>query len=184
MMNFIAPAIIIVLMAALIYAANKQRKQDGYVDYDERQLLIRGNAFKYGFYAVCLYGTVYFLFTRSTEMALMQDGVAAFLGVLLGVAVFAVYSVLNGAQFTKSSPMRSFLILYGLVIVMNLVSTGLHIHAHDFIRDGVLTDAIIYPAVALTFLAAFIATLVQGVRDKRAEAEDADEDVADQPGDE
>ena len=41
MMNFIAPVIIIVLMAALIYAANKQRKQDGYVDYDERQLLIR-----------------------------------------------------------------------------------------------------------------------------------------------
>lgn len=182
MMNFIAPAIIIVLMAALIYAANKQRKQDGYVDYDERQLLIRGNAFKYGFYAVCLYGTVYFLFTRSTEMALMQDGVAAFLGVLLGVAVFAVYSVLNGAQFTKSSPMRSFLILYGLVIVMNLVSTGLHIHAHDFIRDGVLTDAIIYPAVALTFLAAFIATLVQGIRDRKEEAED--EDGAEQPGDE
>ena len=182
MMNFIAPAIIIVLMAALIYAANKQRKQDGYVDYDERQLLIRGNAFKYGFYAVCLYGTVYFLFTRSTEMALMQDGVAAFLGVLLGVAVFAVYSVLNGAQFTKSSPMRSFLILYGLVIVMNLVSTGLHIHAHDFIRDGVLTDAIIYPAVALAFLAAFIATLVQGMRDRKAEAED--EDGAEQPGDE
>ena len=115
-------------------------------------------------------------------MALMQDGVAAFLGVLLGIAVFAVYSVLNGAQFTKSSPMKSFLILYGIVIVLYLMSTGIHIHEHDFVQDGVLTDAIIYPAVALTFLAAFIATLVQGMRDKRAEVEDAD--GAEQPGDE
>ena len=112
----------------------------------------------------------------------MQDGVAVFLGVLLGIAVFAVYSTLSGAQFTKSSPMKAFLIIYGIAILANLLSTGIHIYAHDFVQDGVLTDAVIYPAVALAFLAAFIATLVQGMRDRKAEAED--EDGAEQPGDE
>ncbi len=182
MTNLMVPVIIIVLAIALIFAANKQRKKDGFVDYDERQLLIRGNAFQYSFYAVCIYGTLYFLYTRFGGHALMQDGVAVFLGVLLGIAVFAVYSTLSGAQFTKSSPMKAFLIIYGIAILANLLSTGIHIYAHDFVQDGVLTDAIIYPAVALVFLAAFIATLAQGMRDRKAEA--GDEDGAEQPGDE
>ena len=170
MTNLIVPVIIIVLAIALIFAANKQRKKDGFVE-DEgifQGVNVTDTVGKDGLGNLAGLG--------------MQDGVAVFLGVLLGIAVFAVYSTLSGAQFTKSSPMKAFLIIYGIAILANLLSTGIHIYAHDFVQDGVLTDAVIYPAVALAFLAAFIATLVQGMRDRKAEAED--EDGAEQPGDE
>ena len=117
------------------------RKNANEFHYDEMQLKIRGDAYKFGFYTIIallavtglLYGTEGLNLSRymTTDMLL-------FVILYAGVTVFAVYSILNNAFFRVLENGNRYLLLCACIIMSNTASLVQRIQTGRFLENGVL----------------------------------------------
>ena len=67
--------------------------------FDERQELVRGKGFQYGFFAIMISNAV-LLFMKAFEISLFSDlQVAMVLSIVIGISVFACYCIWNDGYF-------------------------------------------------------------------------------------
>ncbi|MCI5902748.1 MAG: hypothetical protein MRZ74_09495 [Blautia sp.] len=100
----------------------KYSKKDGSLrcKWDERQLLIRGNGFKYAFFTVLVLLFLYCSLGVSFEGFPLDVQAAGFLIAILGVAVDVVYCIWNGAYFSLNENRKRVLIGFALIGGFNL----------------------------------------------------------------
>ncbi len=67
--------------------------------YDERQILVRGRGFKYAFYAMLISNTMCGIFGVTGFNMKMDGNIILVLNALLGVCVYAIYSIWNDGYF-------------------------------------------------------------------------------------
>ncbi|MBO4903208.1 MAG: hypothetical protein J5518_10480 [Lachnospiraceae bacterium] len=157
----------IVLVAVIARFANRNKKMK--TEYDERQNVIRGMGYKYGFYAVVLYAALQTILAVAGIELPMAPEVLAFSYIFLGVTVTFVYCVLNDAYWGLNNNRRRYLILMGLIMLLNGAGVARAIADGSLIVDGKLSTMGMNLLVTVMFI---IMMAVMGIQTLREKAED------------
>ena len=104
-MEDIIYTVILVVMAVAVVFMVARRSATGQKEFDERQLIIRGKAYKYGFFAT-LAALITVIFCSSVfgfDMLLLGGASCLF----FGLTVFAVYCIWNDAFVSFNQKLSS-----------------------------------------------------------------------------
>lgn len=117
------------------------RKNAHEFHYDEMQLKIRGDAYKFGFYTIIALLAVTGLLYVAEGLDLsryMTTDMLLFVILYAGVVVFAVYSILKDSFFRVLENGNRYLLLCACIIMSNAVSLIQRIQTGRFLENGVL----------------------------------------------
>ena len=134
-------AVVIAVMAAV-------RKKQGQpkAEYDERQLAARGIAYRWA------YMTLIFSLLANTGVETIwgpwaKPGVAVWMMIFLSIGVFIVACVRKDAYFAVAQNPRTYLWLFGAVVVLQIPNIIISLRSGGFVEDGLLTwDALSPPS--------------------------------------
>ena len=142
--------------------------------YDERQELIRGRAFRYGFYAMIFWIAISMFAEFLFERTLFDRGAFAFITVIAGVGVNVVYSILSGSYFYVNMNRRKYIIILIAATVINFISSVAMIARGGIIVDGVLTYKCVNILVTILLVAVLAAIYIRDKAEKLVEQRDDD----------
>lgn len=155
------------LVAVIFFLSKKLRGGKGKTiscDFDEKQTIERGKAFKYAFIIMAAYFTAAGIFKFQWSSPLIVNAT----GIFASLMVFVVTCIMKDAYFTVSeNPKRVLAVVIG-ALVLNLVCIGFYIgRRSDFVESG------IYDTIAINILCVvllFVVLLALGLKkaiDKR-----------------
>lgn len=134
-------------------------------EYDERQELIRGRAFKYGFLAMMVYFAVFGIGSGILDHELVPTRILCVIGIGIGLTVFAVYAIWHDAYYALKEKPTAYIVLFLAVIVLNVFAAVRFWVGHE---PGVspVSMNLIFAAV---FLVILIVQLMKMAKDKKEE---------------
>ena len=108
----------LIICLVIFRVCNKDKRLKS--EYDERQLVIRGKAYKAGFYTAIVYLAILTVFFMTDFEIPFVISVLAFFGVALSVTVVAVYSIWNEAYWGLNNQRDRYAIVFVLCAIINL----------------------------------------------------------------
>lgn len=164
--------VVAIVVSIILWKKIKKNKKGKSVYYDERQERIRGQAFRYGFYAMIIWiaasSFIEFLFERT----LFDRGSFAMITVLVGVGVNVFYSILNGSYFYVNMNKRGYIIMLIVFTAINLLSAVMMIMSGGVIVDGMLTYKSINLLVTILLVAVLLAIYIRDKAEKMLKKRD------------
>lgn len=161
--------VVIGLLVVVIILAVTKTGDDTKNQFDERQELVRGKGFQYGFFTIMISNAV-LLFMKAFEISLFSDlQVAMVLSIVIGISVFACYCIWNDGYFALNERRTGLLISFGCCGLSNLLITIGHIIDGDIIKNGTFTFRSTNLFCALLFFVIFIALLAKHIKDRKEE---------------
>ncbi|MBQ5514656.1 MAG: hypothetical protein IIT84_03105 [Oscillospiraceae bacterium] len=159
-----------IIIGLAIYLITRKTTED----YDERQLVIRGKAYKVGFLSTLGAGAVYGFISTVLKRPLAEDGIAVFFILLFGVGVFVVYCIMNDAFFSISDKIKPVHLV--VLLLLGVVSQGYMIYTNltegtIVGKNGELTARVLPFGILLLFLCVLAALAVKLIK-SRKESED------------
>lgn len=99
--GFTVGVILVAVVCVIVKSKNKK------CEYDERQVAMRGLAFKAGFITFILCESVVFFVEifKSEALVLFEPGVLSFLIILVSLLVFILVAIFKDAYFSPNKPM-------------------------------------------------------------------------------
>lgn len=156
------------LIVAICVAATK-KGDDMKNQFDERQELVRGQGFKYGFFTMMI-ANVALLVLKILEIPLFSNmEVAMTASIVIGVSVFASYCIWNDGYFALNENRKSLLIMFGLIGALNLVIGIGNVFAGVIMENGAFTFRSTNLFCALMFIVIFIVMLAKHIKDGKEE---------------
>lgn len=109
----------VALAAAILFFVGKRLHTDGSrkPKYDERQELLRGRGYKIAFFVTLVYLVIYGLLLQKVFAPLP----GAFLGIVLGVTVYASYTIWKDAYFALNEKRRGYMLLFAVIALINIL---------------------------------------------------------------
>lgn len=102
-----------------------KKKTYGKCEFDERQELARGKAYKCGFFALIFFSLLYSCLSDFTNFQIGSQTASTFIILCVGVGFFAVHSIWHDAYFSlREQPRRYVLLFFGLVILNSIGAYG------------------------------------------------------------
>lgn len=151
----------------VVFKLAKKITGKGRREYDERQQLCQGRAYKAAYYTLIGYLCFAGVFDLSTGIKWCDQFTSLMLGMFLSVGVFAVMCIFTDAYMPLHfKPTGTLIILTGLGI-MN-IGIGLVNHA-PFIENGILTYRSINFLAGITLIFVALLLLIKILIEKRAE---------------
>lgn len=161
--------IVIGLLVVVIILAVTKTGDDTKNQFDERQELVRGKGFQYGFFAIMISNAV-LLFMKAFEIPLFSDlQVAMVLSIVIGISVFACYCIWNDGYFALNEKRTGLLISFGCCGLLNVLISIKHIKDGAIIENGAFTFRSANLFCALLFFVIFIALLAKHIKDGKEE---------------
>lgn len=159
-------------MAAMVIAGlvvgKLAGKKLGKAEFDERQQLARGKAYKAGFYTLLVGLLAVYLVPIFTEWQPKDTALLPFAAICVGVTVFACVAVANDAYLGIRQNPRAMLLVLGFVVVGNLTA-GISAMGSEGFADGLTVENsmnFIIAAMGLIILAALAIRLRLAARDE------------------
>lgn len=171
-LGVIAGILFVALFCAFFSAAVKRRGKSAKAQFDERQVVARGKAYRHAFFTLLFYLLAWGLFELATGMRLWDTYTGCFIGVFLSVTVFAVVAILNDAYFAVNERPATYLGIFALVTVLNLgIAIWNLIDGEDpIVENGILTYHSVNLLVGAMFLVILIVAAIRVWQGKREEA--------------
>ena len=107
--------------------------------YDERQQQQRGVGFKYAFFTLVIYNSLYASLGLISEKVFMDTPTGCITGVLLGVFVYALYGIRHESYLSLNENPKRVIIAFILIGAINLILAAVNIFQHRMIENGILT---------------------------------------------
>ena len=124
----------IILVLIILMFVNKDGRLK--TKYDERQLLVRGKAYKYGFFA-CLISNAVFMFFMTGDFGFEVFGYSIFFfPILIGVTVQVTYCIFKDGYVGLNTNMTRFIIIIAVIGVLNFALFFRSLFAGDLIING------------------------------------------------
>lgn len=157
--------VLVAVVVFIIIALAKGKKTAG-ADYDERQELVRGKAYKIALFTLMLYlaaDTGLSIFWRPWA----QPGVDTVLGIFFSVGVFMAICIRNDAFVGLREKVKQSILIACIVLAAQLVNI---FTSHDpLVAGGMLTTRVISVACATLFAVELVLLLVHMNREKDGE---------------
>lgn len=130
------------LVAGLIVAAIilKVTKTNGRMkcEYDERQSVIRGKGYKYGFFAFMICNFLHGMSYAAKISLPLDTGAFSVLSIIIAMAVQITYCIWNDAYFSMNENKGRVLSVFALIGIVNLSIGIFGLHEGGAIENGVL----------------------------------------------
>ncbi len=150
----------IILVVCLFRLANKDGKTKS--EYDERQKLIRGCGYKYGFFAMTVVEALMMCFS-ACEVKLPVTGVVLhFLGIYAGVLVQISYCVWKDAYWALNNDPKRYMVIFLLTGILNFV---IPLTSGGIVAGGSLQSGFVNFLCGVLFLIVGIELLLKHLRD-------------------
>ncbi|MEE1124923.1 MAG: hypothetical protein UHK60_01925 [Acutalibacteraceae bacterium] len=160
---------IIIIIALIIISILKIKNKKS--NFDERQELVRGKAYKYAFFSMAIYGAIYLLCSMFIEKEFLTASMALIIDMFIGLVVSGVYSIWNEAFFTlniKQSP-KAYIVLLIWVTLLNSYTGISAIIDGNIIENGTLSTASISLIGSISLTIILITILIKFIVNKKAE---------------
>ena len=148
----------LLLTAIAVMAAKKKTIKE----FDERQNILRGNAFRRAFFTVLAAAAVYTSAVLFLGRPLMEDGVSTMVIVCIGTCVFGVDCIIHDAFFTVKEKPWPYMMVSGGVALLNGLNGIDMLREGKLVRNGLVTIQILTLLLAAMFLVLFLAVLIKG----------------------
>ena len=158
----------LLLVAVVMFIFNRKAHTDGARKprFDERQELVRGRGYKYAFFALLVYLVAYGVigYTWFAPLA------GAFLGLVIGVGVYACYTIWQDAYFALNEKRRMYILLDALIFAINAAAGVSNILQGRVMENGVVTGGgSLNLMCAVLFLVVLVALLCKEIASRREE---------------
>ena len=140
-------------------------------NYDERQELVRGKAYRYAFFTGLFLDLVWMLTTELTSALPVTDSLALFIIMMISIDVYAIYSVVNDAYFGVGTNSKRYTWFLLVVVAINLTGGITTIVNHGIALPLGLTGSANL-VVAIAFLPIFAAMGLKAMKTGEEESED------------
>lgn len=137
--------------------------------FDERQELIRGRGFRYGYFTLMIYMAVYGAGTTLLERKCMEDFIGIFLGICISILVYAGYAVWKDGYFALNENPKRVLIGFALIVLINFAVSIPRMMHGEIVKGGVLQNDSLNLVCALMFVGIFIIIFAKHQVSKREE---------------
>lgn len=138
-----------VIAFILIKVCNTNKKTK--TEWDERQQLERGKAYKYGFIVAVAYMFLQGLVPLDT-LPYMNNMMVSLIGGFIAIAVFSVISIWKDANFGMNSDVKKYTVLYVVLGLFNGVIGIMAAVAGHIVEDGELQFPFINLGIGVLFL--------------------------------
>lgn len=119
-------------------------------EYDERQMIARGKAYKVGFFTLLIYGAVCTVL-QAMELHWCDGLLREVVGIVIGVGAFAIVSILNDAYLGFNENTGYTIGVMALIGFLNLGSAIIGIITDGLWKDGKVTTSIVNLLISLLF---------------------------------
>lgn len=152
----------VVLMLLFKCRSNKQ-------EYDERQLIIRAEGYKRGFFTMLVMIFILVLINEVGIKVPFDNNFFLFAVIMLGVDVYAIHTIENGAFFSINDKGMYYIVMVGIVTVCNGVLAVGRIIDGTFKNDGGIMFSNGGSNVVLTigFLVMFAAFIHKYIKERK-----------------
>lgn len=137
---------------------------NGKCSYDERQEIVRGKAFKYGFFSMMICNIILGLGPDILETELpMVNSITMFLGVAVGVIVFATYAIWNEGYFGLNERPKGMLMLFAFIAAINAFTSIMNGLDGNLVADGILQMGFLSVICSVMFVIVFGVVLIKSI---------------------
>ena len=161
--------IIVGLIVAVFVFRYVHRNKKLYTEYDEMQRQIRGEGYKYAFYAVLILEAVLCVLTMGMELPAEQHGIHFFV-IFVGVTVQASYCIWKGAYIGQNTNLPRYIIIMAAASVINLAGAFMAWKSGELFVDGKFQSPAVNLLCGLMFAVIGIVGLVKKASDREEEA--------------
>lgn len=162
-LGFCCGFIVVVIVTLII--ANIKKKKNTYTEYDERQVLARGKAYKSAFFVLIGY-IIACALVNVLEINWAELSVQMFIGLFLSTAVFVGVSIFNDAYFTSNKSRKS--LLGPLAFVVGAECFGIDFGNKTFVTNGIANLDIIPIITMIWAISIFVMVVIKTIIDKKA----------------
>lgn len=132
-----AVGILFGIMCKVLMAKFFTKDKSGKSKYDERQKIVRGRGYKYGFFTLLICMALDILLGTTLEMYIDRS-VLIFTSLCLAVVVHAAYSIWNDGYFSINEEPTKIIIVLSVIGVINLWIGIRHIVHGTIIEEGIV----------------------------------------------
>lgn len=159
----------LVLVVILYKFANKNKKLK--TEYDERQKILRGEGYKYGFYAMFIYSGINTILGVANISLPMEPAVLGFTYIMVGAMVDVAYCIFHDCYWGQNNDRKKYLIVFAVVGLINAAAFIRALSVGAAIYEGRLSSPGInlFCAILMIFLA--ICLGIKSIIDKKEAAE-------------
>lgn len=155
----------IIISVLLTILCNKGRKYK--TEYDERQQQVRGKGFKYGFF-VMLGMLIVFIVVKGAGITIpIHDAVLLFLIAAVGISEYVTYAIMHDAYFGLNNKIDSYLLLFAVIAVINIIGAVLAGLNGTLVEDGVLGLNGINMLCAAMFIWIFLVLVIKKISEEK-----------------
>lgn len=160
--------VVFIAIFCTIVAIRKKMSSGITEHYDERQMIVRGKAFKLGCMVTIALNMIYglFLYGLTKEFVAPQFVVIAI--AMIGIVVYSVYCIFKDAYVQVGANIKSFLIIDILVVLCNAFSAFIN-RGQGITYEGFATSFSLNLLLAITFGIVLVALVAKTVIDKKEE---------------
>ena len=129
-------AIGMVMARIMVLATKKGPKTTA--QYDERQIVVRGTAYKYGFFTALFFSIIIALLEFAEIEVPAQTGILIVIGTVLSIFVMVAYNIWYDGYFALNENRKALIILFAIIGFINIIIGINNVSLGNVIRDGKL----------------------------------------------
>lgn len=165
LIGFITGFLIVMIISYFI--KKKMRKKD-VCDYDERQHIVRGIGYKYGFFSMMIVLLVYLVLKRIFHLPITEE-VGIPLCIFVALIVFATYCIWKDAYIGLCERRKNVIILFFVIFFINAIVSVVGIVKEEIFLNGKFTGELLNLFCAVTFLFLDVVMLVKAYQERTME---------------
>lgn len=151
--------IICTVLLATLLKTDKSAK----CKYDERQELVRGRGFKYGFFTLLICNGLIALLKGAGVDLYAETEVAVGINCFIGIGVYAAYCIWNEGYFGLNNNKKGLMIAFAVIAAVNLFNSAVFIVKGAMIQNGKLTLYSFNLFCGLLFVVIFVTMLLKKI---------------------
>lgn len=165
------------LLAVVIISVNNKTKDGvlGKFEYDERQQIIQGKSFRFGFLAAVIYSGLLTLLSICNVPFPAIDPVMYFSVLFVGAIAMSSYSIWHDAYWGLNTNKKGFIICMSVVTLVNFIVPVRFMIDGSFIKDGKAGLSAVNLLCGIIFLAILLQDIIKKAVVKKSDEEEDDE---------
>ena len=140
----------LVICVVLFKIANKDHKVK--TQYDERQELIKGKGYTYGFYTMMFMEVVVMLLEMSGIELPIENYLVHTIAILVGALVLCAHSIWNGVYWGLNNNRKRYAIILVIAVILNIIPVAAAT-AHDSLAGHGINSIPVLNIIVLVWMA-------------------------------
>lgn len=151
---------IIIFAVILLFAFALRKARGNVAEYDERQLVIRGKGYQYGFLTSLIYMFIIVYLDYTNLLDNISTTVVIMVGIFLSLLVFAGYCIIKDAFLSLTQNRKHYMILCCVIVIIDALNVFIAISENKVIQNGAINSNILINGLTGLLFAIMLVLLI------------------------